>query len=191
MNNAHMDVEVRSIRSDEYEPFIRAMKLGFGDHTTEDDIHQSKEKGFEPDRAIAAFHEGKIVGTTDSFPVEIAVPGHDVQRAVIPFGGPESALEFLDHQGRFIDVLEGGDGAFEVARVGQAVRADGAAMGQVELLAIVLADEAAAGAFEHLDPVDEAAGDHGDLLWRQVDHTEFGREAQPPLLRHPQQFAVG
>ena len=83
MNNAHMDVEVRSIRSDEYEPFIRAMKLGFGDHTTEDDIHQSKEKGFEPDRAIAAFHEGKIVGTTDSFHVEIAVPGHVLSSSAV------------------------------------------------------------------------------------------------------------
>ena len=61
MNNAHMDVEVRSIKSDEYEPFIRAMKLGFGDHTTEGDIRQSKEEGLEPDRAIAAFHQGKIV----------------------------------------------------------------------------------------------------------------------------------
>ena len=83
MNNAHMDVEVRSIKSDEYEPFIRAMKLGFGDHTTEGDIRQSKEEGLEPDRAIAAFHQGKIVGTTGSLPVEIAVPGHALSSSAV------------------------------------------------------------------------------------------------------------
>ena len=68
MNNDQMDVKVRSITADEFEPFIRAMQMGFGSHTTDDDIRQSKEEGLEPDRAIAAFHKGKIVGTTGSLP---------------------------------------------------------------------------------------------------------------------------
>ena len=70
-----MDVEVRSITSDEYEPFLRAMQLSFGSHTTEDDVQASKEEGLEPEWSIAAFHEDKIVGTTGSLPFEMTVPG--------------------------------------------------------------------------------------------------------------------
>ena len=78
-----MDIEVRSIASDEFESFMRAMQLGFGSHTTDDDISQSKEEGLEPDRAIAAFHKGQIVGTTGSLPLVMAVSGHVLSSSAV------------------------------------------------------------------------------------------------------------
>ncbi|MPL83872.1 hypothetical protein SDC9_29831 [bioreactor metagenome] len=121
----------------------------------------------------------------------IAVPGDDVERAVIDPGLVEAAAPLDDHARTRLAVLEGGDGAFEVARVGEAVRADRAAAGQVELLAVILAHEAAGGAVQHLDPIDEAARQDGDFLGLEVDHAELGAEPQPALLRHHQQLAVG
>jgi hypothetical protein len=121
----------------------------------------------------------------------VAVPGDDVERRVRDLGDVELAAP-LDGDARGgVAVLERRDGGLEVARVGEAVGADRAAVGQVELLAVVLADEAAARAFEDFHAVEEAAGEERDLLRLDVDDAEFGAEAQAAFLRDDEKFAVG
>ena len=101
------------------------------------------------------------------------------------------AHELGDQLVRLVDVLVGGDRGQEVARVGEAVRADRAEVGQLERRAVVLADIAARRAVGQLDPKAHAARDHDDLLRLGVDHAELGDEALAPELRHDQQLAVG
>ena len=60
-----------------------------------------------------------------------------------------------------------------------------------ERRAEVLADVAARGAVDELDAEAHAARHDGDLLRLDVDEADLGREAEPPLLRHDQQLAVG
>ena len=52
------------------------------------------------------------------------MPGDHVERRMIDLGFPQIALEFCDDAEVAIAVLVGGDGRQEVARVGEAVRAD-------------------------------------------------------------------
>jgi hypothetical protein len=79
----------------------------------------------------------------------------------------------------------------EVARVGQAIGADHAEVGQPQAGAEVLAHVAARRAVEQLDAEAHAARDHHDLLRLGLDHAQFGGKAQPALLQHDQQLAVG
>ena len=90
-----------------------------------------------------------------------------------------------------VDVLVRGDRRQEVARIGQAVGADRAEVGQAEAGAVVLADVAARRAVRQLDAEAHAARDDDDLLRLGVDHAELGDEALPALLRHDQHLAVG
>ena len=88
-------------------------------------------------------------------------------------------------------ILVGGDGGFEIARVGEAVGADRAAFGQAEGAAVILADIAAGGAAEQVGRELHAARDDHDFAGLRLDHAEFGAEAQRAVLRHEQHFAVG
>jgi GNAT superfamily N-acetyltransferase len=92
---------------------------------------------------------------------------------------------------RHLAVLEGGHRRLEIAPVGHAVGADRPSTRQLELLAVILADEAARGAFGDLHPVKQPARNDRDLLRLEVDDPELGEEAQFPLLRHDQNLAVG
>jgi len=65
-------------------------------------------------------------------------------------------------------VLVGGDGGEEVAGVGEAVGADGAALRQGEGAAVVLADVAAGGAGGKLGAELDAAGDDRDFAGFEV-----------------------
>ena len=100
-------------------------------------------------------------------------------------------MELGDQLVRPVDVLVGGDRRQEVARVGQAVRADRAEVGQAEGAAVVLADVAAAAAVGQLEAEAHAARNDDDLLRLGVDDAELGDEAVPALLRHDQHLAVG
>ena len=73
----------------------------------------------------------------------VAVPGDDVERRVAELGDVEPAAPFHDQPAGRLLVLEPGDRRLEVARIGQAVGADRAAIGQGELGAVILADIAA------------------------------------------------
>src|SRR6188474_1384639 len=62
----------------------------------------------------------------------------------------------------------------EVARVGETVGADRAAVGQRELGAVVLADIAARGRTGELDLENHAARHDADLAWLDTDGAHFG-----------------
>ncbi len=93
--------------------------------------------------------------------------------------------------GGHVAVLERRHRRLEVAPVRHAVGADRPAARQLELLPVVLADEAAGRAFQHLDAVDEPARKDRDLLRLEVDHAELRREPQPPLLGDNEQLRIG
>ena len=122
----------------------------------------------------------------------VAVPGDDVERRMVDRRFVELAAPFDDDAGVTSRSSKAATGALEVARIGQAVGADRAAMRQVEFLAVVLADEAARRAVEQFDAVDQAARDQRDFpAARRSMIAELGAEAQPAFLRHDQQFAIG
>ena len=73
----------------------------------------------------------------------VAVPGDDVERRVIDLARPEISAKFRDQLHRAFAVFVPGDRRFEIARVGEAVGADRAEVGQAEMLAVVFADVAA------------------------------------------------
>ena len=91
---------------------------------------------------------------------------------------------------RLVDVLEGGDRRFEIARVGEAVRADRAELGQAERSAVILGDIAARLAID-LDAELHAARDQADAARRNVHPAQLGEQAQRARLRDDQQLAVG
>src|SRR5207247_8275536 len=98
-----------------------------------------------------------------------AMPRDDVERRVVDLGAPDPAGEFRDELEVALDVLERGDGREEVARRGEAVRADEAEVGEAEERAVVLADVAARGAVGELDAELDPALDDGDLARLDLD----------------------
>ncbi len=104
---------------------------------------------------------------------------------------PEHALELRDQFEIAVDILVRRDRRQEIARVRQTVRADRAEIGQAQRGAEVLGDVAARLAIEQLDAETDAARNHRDLLRLDIEYAELGRDAQPALLRHDQQLAVG
>src|SRR5215469_6712337 len=78
----------------------------------------------------------------------------------------------------------------EVARIGEAICADRAAIGQRESAAVVFAHVGARGPVDELDLEDHAALDHADFAGRDVDHAELGAEAKLVLLRDDEELAV-
>ena len=76
------------------------------------------------------------------------MPGDDVERGVVEGRDPETAEELGDDVKIAFAVVEGGDGGEKIARVGEAVGADGAEIGQAEGLAVVFADVASGFVFE-------------------------------------------
>src|SRR5271170_118000 len=72
----------------------------------------------------------------------VSVPGDDVERGVVEGRDPETAEEFGDDVEAAFAIVEGGYGGEEIARVSEAVGADGAEIGQTKGLAVVFADVA-------------------------------------------------
>ena len=69
----------------------------------------------------------------------IAVPGDDVERGMIEFRRPERTAPFHMQQGLGVALLVMGDRREEVARIGEAVRADRSALGQRQRATVVFA----------------------------------------------------
>jgi predicted acetyltransferase len=68
-------IEIRSITPEEAVTFRRAVRAGFGDVDTVDDV-EFCQAGLAPfDRTYAAFDGGAMVATLRSFPTELTVPG--------------------------------------------------------------------------------------------------------------------
>ncbi len=121
----------------------------------------------------------------------VAVPGDHVERRMVQSRRPQPALEFLDQLGGAIDVLEGGHGRQEVARIGQAVGADRPQLRQAQQGAVVLADIAARRPIHQVDPEAHAAGDDRDLQRRHLKDPHLGDQPKPPFLGDHQQLPVG
>jgi SAICAR synthetase len=62
----------------------------------------------------------------------VAVPGDDVEGRVIDGRAPEPAEEFVHDAEVAVAVFKGGDGSFEVARIGEAVGTDGISYAETE-----------------------------------------------------------
>ena len=69
-----MDFEIRPIVEEEYEPWLRAIDLGFGSHLREADVPRLR-RTFKMDRTVAAFDDGRPVSGAHSYPLEMMVPG--------------------------------------------------------------------------------------------------------------------
>src|SRR3546814_8052430 len=72
----------------------------------------------------------------------VAVPGDHVERRLAELADMKAAAPLHGEARRLLPVLEGGNRRQEVARVGEAVRADRAALRQGQRRRVVLADEA-------------------------------------------------
>ena len=100
----------------------------------------------------------------------IAVPRDDVEWRVIDPGFVKAAAPFDHHATTDFAVLECGNRAFEVTRIGKAVGPDRPAVRQVELLPVVLAHEAARRSLQQIDAIDEPARKDRDLLRLDINN---------------------
>lgn len=71
-----MDIEIRPHTGKEFTEFRAALNRGFGRHVRPEpeELALLKQR-YEPDRSLAAFDDGQIVGTTGIFSFEMTVPG--------------------------------------------------------------------------------------------------------------------
>ncbi len=69
-----MNITIQTISENQFAEWRRAGGLGFGFHTTAEDVALERPL-CEPDRTFAAFDGGRIVGTTTTRTSEIVVPG--------------------------------------------------------------------------------------------------------------------
>ena len=82
-------------------------------------------------------------------------------------------------------------GALKSRGFGHAVGTNRATARHLEFLAVVFADKATARAVQNLYPIHKPARDDGDFLGFSVDDPKLCAKAQPPFLRHDQEFAIG
>src|SRR5215471_19259299 len=93
----------------------------------------------------------------------IPVPRYDVQRRMIDLRGPQPPEEFGNDPEIALGIFECRDRREEIARIRQAIGADGAEVRQSKRQAMVLADIAAREALGQIDAELDAARDHRDL----------------------------
>ena len=77
-----------------------------------------------------------------------------------------------------VAIFECGDGRFEVARIGEAVGADGSEFRQAKRQAVVFADVAAGLFFAKHDAEFYAARDDADFARRDIENAKLGVEAK-------------
>ena len=122
--------------------------------------------------------------------IVVAVPRDDVERRMVELRAPQVPRELGDDFRGRIAILVGGDGREEIARIGEAVGADRAQLGEAEGRAIVLADVAACRALD-LGAELDAARHHRDLAGSGDEAAEFGRERERALLGDDEELAIG
>jgi predicted acetyltransferase len=69
-----MDVEIRTITEDEFEPAVRSLEAAFSGRPTDEDLQQERLVA-ETDRWHAAFEDGRIVGGAAAASYRMTVPG--------------------------------------------------------------------------------------------------------------------
>ena len=96
-------VEIRRIREDEFEAFVRAGTLAFSDKPLTPEERERFQPAFEFDRTAAAFDGPSIVGTSASYTFQLTVPGG----GQLPTGGLSwvSVLPTHRRQGVLTDMI--------------------------------------------------------------------------------------
>jgi predicted acetyltransferase len=69
-----MNYEIRPVTLDEFKTYGRAAGAAFSEQPSDDELDGWKLT-FEPERSLAAFDEGEIVGTAGAFTFELTLPG--------------------------------------------------------------------------------------------------------------------
>ena len=75
-----MEYEIRSVSADELEEFRRCQASAFGNEFSTDHLEAGRQV-FEAERSLAAFDDGRIIGTSGIFSFELTVPGGDPVKA--------------------------------------------------------------------------------------------------------------
>jgi len=70
-----MGLEIRTVTADEAGDYRRAVRFGFANRDTTDDAEWAAAVVDPVDRAYAAFDQGRIVATLQSFPSTLTLPG--------------------------------------------------------------------------------------------------------------------
>jgi predicted acetyltransferase len=81
-----MTIEIRSPSQDELVAAMRAGEASFGDAPQEDDVERHR-KTMPEDRFLAAYDNGRPVGTAAAFPFELTVPGGQVRAGGVTWVG--------------------------------------------------------------------------------------------------------
>ena len=105
--------------------------------------------------------------------------------------GPEAAEKLRSDVKFPLAIFIGCRWRLEVARVSQAVCADGPEFRQSEGQAIVLADVAAGLIFRENYAELDAAGDDADLARRNLKYAEFGVKLERTELRNDEELSIG
>ena len=89
-----MSTEVRPIKEAEIREWMEANAAGFGGHHDEGGLESSLAR-MVLERTLGVFDDGRIVGTTDSFVVDMKVPG-----SALPVAGVSSVAVMPTHRRR-------------------------------------------------------------------------------------------
>jgi len=81
-----VDIEMRPVTPEEFEPYLRATERAFGHHPTFEEVENDR-KVFESERSLAIFDRDQIVGTTGAFSLEVTVPGGTLPMAGVTMVG--------------------------------------------------------------------------------------------------------
>ena len=92
-----MDYEMRSVSLDEFNRYGRAAGAAFSEQPSDDELEGWKLT-FEPERSLAVFDEGQIVGTAGVYTFDMTLPG----LTTIPVGGVTGVGVLPTHRRRGI-----------------------------------------------------------------------------------------
>ena len=120
----------------------------------------------------------------------VAGPRNDVERRVTRRCAEKFAAELADDFERTVTILERGGRIQKIAIVGQPVRTDRSAFGQLERCAIVFTDIAAGVPIREFDAELQTARYHRNFARHDAEQTAFRMQQQATVLRNDQQFTV-
>lgn len=92
-----MDYEIRPITLDEFKTYGRVTGVAFSEQPSDDDFEGWKLT-FEPERSLAVFDEGQIVGTAGAYTFDLTLPG----LTTIPVAGVTTVGVLPTHRRRGI-----------------------------------------------------------------------------------------